>query len=54
MASAGGQNRSLVFKVKPFLPTDSEGRGGDFDNDGSANEGGTERAWSDGWSKVVA
>jgi hypothetical protein len=54
IASARGQNRSLVFKVKLFLPTERKigerrelgGGGGGCDNDGSTNEGGTERAWN--------
>lgn len=47
MASAGGHNRSLVFKVRLFLPTESKigdgGEGGDCDNDGSTNEGGNRK-----------
>jgi hypothetical protein len=47
MASAEGHNRSLVFKVKLFLPTESEiGEGGGrgaCDNDGSTNEGGKKK-----------
>jgi hypothetical protein len=49
MASAGGHNRSLVFKVKSFFPRrvkSAMGGKGGCDNDGSTNEGDTERAWN--------